>query len=345
MKRLIGIWLVLQVLLMGACTPAAVPEAESEPVPGPVTPAADPDPEEPPAPSGEPITLTVATCNLLKPSGRPDEMSLDNPLVLQTLAKSVRATRADVIGFNELDENYGPNGPYSLSEACGLEGFTWSLTWPNEPQKYGPLKYSYANGFAFNGEILQLEDSGYVWLSKEESETWYEKPAQALNKKAGSPARTCIWARFLHKDSKKVFWLFVTHLPTDSQGGGYNMAGVVNSFAAKKAGSAPAILMGDMNCSPAMSEVSCTATYRRLYLYWTDANAESKLGTLSGSSASYYYTVDVFTKKHPERRIDHVMTRGCSAKNYHSVVETYTYEGKVWCPSDHLPVVATVTIE
>ena len=350
MKRFIGIWLVLQVLLVGACTPAAMPEPASEPAPGPVTPAADPDPEEPSAPSGAPFTLTVATCNLLKPEGRRTEMSMTNNTVRMALARSIKATQADLIGFNELDETFVPGGIYSLPAACSLEGFSWSLNWPNAPHTDREPTYSYANGFAFNKNILTLEDSGCVWLSAEEANTWYETPEKAYGN-AGSPARTCVWARLRHKATQKVFWLFVTHLPTKSQGPEpegtwmYNMAGVVNSFAASKAGDAPAILTGDMNCSPSMTSVGCKAAYRRLFSYWTDANADSSLGTQSGSSASYYYPVETFTKNHPERRIDHIMTRGCSIADYRTIVTTYTYGGKDWCPSDHLPLVATVTIE
>ena len=293
---------------------------------------------------GEDAVLTVATCNVLKPEGRRDEMSMELSIVRQALAGSIKDTKADIIGFNELDETLITNGRYSLKSSCTMADMTWKLEWPNAPHELTPPTYTYANGFAFNSAKLQLEESGYVWLSKEKENTWYVKPASAY-KNAGSPARTCIWARFTHKDTGKVFWLFVTHLPTESQGGSYNMAGVLNSFALKKAGSAPAILTGDMNCSPAMSSVASTATYRRLISYWTDGNIESTDGTQSGSSTKYYYSVDDFTKDRPDRRIDHIMTRGCSAGDYHTIVHTYTYDGNPWCPSDHLPVVATITLK
>lgn len=292
---------------------------------------------------GADAVLTVATCNVLKPEGRREEMSMELSIVRQALANSIKATEADIIGFNELDETLITNARYSLKSSCTMADMTWKLEWPNAPHELTPPTYSYANGFAFNNAKLQLEESGYVWLSKEE-DTWYVKPASAY-KQAGSPARTCIWAKFTHKDTGKVFWLFVTHLPTDSQGGAYNMAGVVNSFAKQKAGTDPAILTGDMNCSPAMSSVAAAAAYRRLISYWTDGNIESTDGTQSGSSTKYYYSVDDFTKNHPERRIDHIMTRGCTASDYRTIVVTYTADGKAWCPSDHLPVRATITIK
>ena len=63
---------------------------------------------------GEDAVLTVATCNVLKPEGRRDEMSMELSIVRQALAGSIKDTKADIIGFNELDETLITNGRYSL---------------------------------------------------------------------------------------------------------------------------------------------------------------------------------------------------------------------------------------
>lgn len=359
MKRWPVIFLLLPVLLLGACggKDAATPENPGgggglvNPIHPEENPGEDPggeDPgggdggqeeEDPEAEGHEKFTLTVASCNVLKPSGRRDEMSLDEPIVRETLAKSIESTNADIIGFNELDEYYQYNGKYSLEKSCDLSNMAWNLAWPNRINHYSSFyytTYSYANGFAYNKTLIEVEDSGYVWLSKTGA-GWYTNPKSAYGL-VGNPDRTCVWVKMKHIPTGRHFWLFVTHLPTDSQGGAANMAEVVNYFASDKAGKFPAILTGDMNYGPK------TTPYTKLTSYWKDGSTLNT-GTLSGSSANYYYTVSVFTKNHPERRIDHIMTRGCTASNYHTVVETYTYDDKVWCPSDHLPVVATVTIE
>ena len=39
------------------------------------------------------------------------------------------------------------------------------------------------------------------------------------------------------------------------------------------------------------------------------------------------------------------MTRGCTAANYRTTIITYKVGNEDWCPSDHLPVTATVTIQ
>ena len=286
---------------------------------------------------GEKVVITVATYNVLKPSGRRDEMSLDVLAVRKALASAIKETKADIIGFNELDENFIPGGKYSLKATyTPLPNCDWKLEWPNKIRAGDFAKsYSYANGFAYDKTKFKLEESGYVWLSKE-SNVWYVSPSSAYGK-AGSPERTCIKARFTHIDTGKQFWLFVTHIPTKKQGGAENMAEVVNRFAKSTAGDLPSILTGDMNNGPGSD------AYTVLTSYWKDGNTAS-WGTLSGSSANYdYYSIDEFSTDRPDRRIDHIMTRGGTASNYKLITTTYTLDGIQWCPSDHLPVAATIT--
>lgn len=288
--------------------------------------------------TGEMEPLTFATYNVLKPSGRRTEMSMYNTTVHKALGKAIIETKADFIAFNELDETLIKGGEFSLPLVCNsLKDYDWDITWPNDIKEDGSIKYSYANGFAYNKKKLKVEQCGYVWLSKDSNE-WYVKSSSAYLK-AGSPERTCIWIKMTHIASKTQFWVFVTHLPTSSQGGASNMAYVVNNFAKSKAGDAPSILLGDMNSAPG------SYAYRLLCRYWRDGN-ENDWGTMSGSSSSYYYPVTEYPVGNTEKRIDHIMTRGCTASDYRIIKTTYTgSDGKQWCPSDHLPVVATITIE
>lgn len=286
------------------------------------------------------ISITVSTYNVLKPDAsarHKTNMSMDKPEVRQALASTIATTQSDIIGFGELDVTHLSNGKYSLAKICSMiRDYTWSLEWPNHISSNGSLSYSYAEGFAFNHKKLELVEKGYVWMSKTE-DIWYEKPAPAYGK-VGSPARTCIWTKFKHKETGKIFWVFVTHLPTADQGGQENMAKVVNRFAQQKAGDAPAILIGDMNANPS------SETYKTLTQYWKDGNNRS-WGTMSGSSANYYYPTTTYSNNRPDRRIDHLMTKGCTASNYRTTIITYKVGNEEWCPSDHLPVTATVSIQ
>lgn len=283
------------------------------------------------------VTITVATCNVLKPSTRCAEMSMDNQKVRGALAGVIASAKADIIGFNELEETNLKGGKNSLQALCAsIKDYKWELQWPNRMNSSGALSYYFAEGFAYNSAKLRLEESGYVWLSKEE-DTWYTNPSDAY-KKCGNPERTCIWIRFTHIASGKEFWVFPTHLPHPDHGGALNMAKVLNRFAEQKAGAAPAIMMGDMNSSPS----SEPEVYKALTEYWKDGNVNANWGTMSGSSAKYYYSWDIFSGGHPERRIDHIMTRGCTASDYRRIIVTYPVDGNQWYPSDHLTISATV---
>ena len=263
---------------------------------------------------------------------------MDDQKVRQALASTIATTQSDIIGFGELDATHLSNGKNSLQKICSaIRDYTWSLEWPNSIiSSNGSLSYSYSEGFAYNNKKLELLDKGYVWMSKTE-DIYYEKPAPAYGK-VGSPARTCIWTKFKHKETGKIFWVFVTHLPTKDQGGQENMSKVVNRFAQQKAGNDPAILIGDMNANPS------SEAYKNLTSYWTDGNNQS-WGTMSGSASNYYYPTSTYSNNRPDRRIDHLMTRGCTATKYRRTIITYKVENEDWCPSDHLPVTATVTIK
>ena len=323
MKKLILFALFLQTIFI-ACEKAEGENGEQNPNGG----------------SAGQISLTVTTYNVLKPDASARDqvkMSMDKAEVRQALASTIATTQSDIIGFGELDEKHLANGKYSLAKMCSMiKDYTWSLEWPNHISSNGSLSYSYSEGFAFNHRKLELLDKGYVWMSKTE-DIWYEKPSPAYGK-VGSPARTCIWTKFRHKETGKTFWVFVTHLPTKSQGGQENMAKVVNRFAQQKAGDAPAILIGDMNANPS------SETYGILTQSWKDGN-NRQWGTMSGSSSSYYYPTATYSNNRPDRRIDHLMTRGCTASNYRTTIITYKVGNEDWCPSDHLPVTATVTIQ
>lgn len=318
--------------------------------------ATDPSPGGKAGSGGIPGTLTggfslrVASYNVLKPSGRREEMSLDNFDARFALASAIKETKAQIIAFNELDSSFIPGGEFSISGLCtGMPaGWTWRLQWPNDIIAGGRVTYSYANGYAYDSTVLREEGRGYVWLDKTDMYS-YADPVDAYQK-VGSPERTCIYVRFTHIQTNTTFWFFVTHLPTSGQGGAENMAAVVNRFASQTGGPFPQILCGDMNSGPG----SNSAPYDKLKSYWKDAyetidsygglgSFATYSGTLSGSSTKYYYDVKTYTKNHPERRIDHIMTHGvCAATTYETVWTTYKVNGEAWCPSDHLPVVATI---
>ena len=277
----------------------------------------------------------------------------------EALGRAIYNTAADLIGFNEIgDDMYSSGLAHSLQDIATDEGaaYTWQLNYPGSSSG----NYHYCNGFAYKSSVLQLEDSGKAWLRY--NSTSYSTSSQS---DSGDPNRYVVWAKFKHKASGKEFYFFVTQLPTYGQDGGSgtsntNMSGGVNAFANSKTLSTNRrILVGDMNSAPGHSN---QAGYNKLKEYWTDAyeavSAAGNLasyyntysGTQSGTGDNYLYSISQFTKNHPERRIDHIMTNGaCTAQSYRTVRNVYEFgsgeDAVTCCPSDHLPVVAYITLD
>ncbi len=290
---------------------------------------------------------------------RPENAIIPSCAAMQVaLGQAIYNTAADVIGFNEIGADmYNSGQTYSLQDIASAQGasYTWELNFPASSSG----NYHYCNGFAYKSSVLTINESGKTWL-RYNSES-YSTSSQT---DSGDPNRTVIWAKFTHKVSGKVFYFFVTQLPTYGQDGGSgtsntNMAGGVNAFASAKAGSYPQILVGDMNAAPGHNN---EAGYNKLKNYWTDAyeavSAAGNLaafyttypGTQSGTGDTYLYSILQFTKNHPERRVDHIMTHGaCTAQSYRTIRNIYEFgsgENAVTCaPSDHLPVVSYITLD
>ncbi len=327
-------------------------------------------------PTAEAPGITVATYNVMRldddnrPAAattgdsngkiaRPANAIVKDCTAMQTaLGLAIYNTAADLIGFNEIGDNmYASGQAYSLEDIAAAQGasYTWKLNFPGSESG----NYHYCNGFAYKSSVLTCNESGKAWL-RYNSESY--STSSATN--SGDPNRFVVWAKFTHKVSNKVFYFFVTQLPTYGQDGGSgtsntNMSGGVNAFATAKAGSYPQILVGDMNSAPGHNN---QAGYNKLKVYWTDAyeavSAAGNLaafyntysGTQSGTGDTYLYSILQFTKNHPERRIDHIMTHGaCTAQSYRTVRNVYEFgsgEDAVTCsPSDHLPVVSYITLD
>jgi len=273
------------------------------------------------------------------------------------LGVAIYNTAADLIGFNEIGDNmYASGQTYSLEDIASAQGasYTWKLNFPGSESG----NYHYCNGFAYKSSVLTLNESGKAWL-KTNSESYSTSSASD----SGDPNRFVVWAKFTHKVSSKVFYFFVTQLPTYGQDGGSgtsntNMSGGVNAFATAKAGSYPQILVGDTNSAPGTNDTG----YAKLKNYWTDAyeavSAAGNLasfysthqGTQTGTGASWQYSIIQYTKNHAERRIDHIMTHGaCTAQSYRTVRNVYEFgtgeDAVTCCPSDHFPVVSYITLD
>ena len=313
--------------------------------------------------------VTVAVYNVLRSKDRGTYEDLENGKnkkeaiwlskseVRTALGKAIKNINADIIGFNEIDEYMYQSGlEHSLQDIAseaGVTGYSWKFFSTTS------TAYHYANGFAYKSSVLELKSSARLWLHP--TENTYITSRYSTN----DPDRTCIYAQFRHKASNKLFWVLVTQLPTSQQTGNVSMSAGVNKLAQDKCGNLPQILVGDMN-SVDLSSHANQAGAQKLKEYWTDAyeslSSANKLldfyitysgtlsGTGSGSDSPSYYQYDIlrYTKNHPERRIDHIMTHGaCTVQSYKTIRTTYVLEDDdtIYAPSDHLPVVSYITLD
>ena len=327
-------------------------------------------------------SAAVDHINNAKALWRPEgAIASDNSAMREAFGKVLYNTQADIIGFNEVEETMNDytdaNSIEKLAESQGCN-YAYKFFSSSQGGWFSSGTLSFANGFAYNPEVLTLNDSGRAWYNSSGS-TNYNASSDS---NSGTPQRTYVWAKFTHKASGKQFYFFVTQLPRD-ESNNTKAANGINNFARSKAGSLPHILVGDMNNADVTSH-ECYEGSQKLLEYWTDVyhslNDSGNLlpfyqkycGTQSGTGTDYQYSVLDFCKNHPERRIDKIMTKGaCTATSYKTIRNTYTvhYSGTayskqgedengdaIWVeeqvnedvacyPSDHLAVVSYITLD
>ena len=289
------------------------------------------------------VDHTKNTKALWRPEGA---IASSNEAMREAFGKVIYNTQADIIGFNEVEETMNEysdeNSVQKLAEAqgCNYEYVFFSSSAAGWWEQFtgGTGKLSFANGFAYNADVLTLNDSGRAWYNDSNSNNY----STLSDSGSGDPNRTYVWAKFTHKESGKEFYFFVTQLPT-SASGNTKAANGINNFAQSKAGSAPQILVGDMNNADD-EDHECYEGSQKLMTYWTDAYYavdeagnlgsfyKTYSGTQSGTGKTYQYSILDFCKNRPERRIDRIFTKGgCSATTYKTIRNTYTvhYTGEV----------------
>ena len=334
-------------------------------------------------PTAEAPGITVGVFNIKQEENRTGTYStyitMDRSDVKAALGASFVGMAADIFGINEIGEDnlVGENHDIkAMAIAAGLSSsnYTWKMNYPNKVSRSGTIfNYSYSgimyygNGFAYNNTVIAVEDDGYVWVCNKADNYW-SSMSSAYENEAGR--HTAVYAKCRHKVSGKRFWFIVTHFDTyiDNNDGNnlHNVKGF-QKFAKhlqEQVEDLPIIAVGDFNFGPKETDKTTDVpNYATLTSYWTDAYDKVKAdgnmtdyyktydGTQSGSSHKYYYPFITFTKNHPDRRLDHIVTKNSSSHtvtpiSYRTVRRTYEAEDEnAWCPSDHLPVVAYVTFD
>ena len=278
------------------------------------------------------VDHTENTKALWRPEGA---IASSNEDMREAFGKVIYNTQADIIGFTEVDDNMNDyTDENSIERLAEDQGCNYKYKFFSSTTGGG---FGFANGFAYNEDVLELMESGRAWYNN----SGFTNYSTSSDNNSGDPNRTYVWAKFTHKASSKPFYFFVTHLPRDKEGN-KKAANGINNYAQSKAGSLPHILVGDMNNADVESH-ECYEGSQKLLEYWTDVyrslNDSGKLlpfyqkycGTQSGTGTNYHYTILDFCKNHPERRIGKIMTKGdCTATSYKTIRNTYTvhYKGQ-----------------
>ena len=227
--------------------------------------------------------IVVGCYNLYAAQSRTkDYMALTNSDVRGALGQAMADMGADIIGINEIDNNFKDGGTYAiqgLAEGKGLTGYTWCLAHPDDIDRDGnwltgysySTGYKFADGFAYRTSMFSITDHDWVWISHTADNTYYDNREDAYDH-SGGPETTCAYAKFTHKSSGQQFYVFVTHTSTTDHigsevgatqtGGKYDKEDaaivarrlrIVNNvkyLCSQKAGSLPYIVMGDFNFGP-----------------------------------------------------------------------------------------------
>ncbi len=335
-------------------------------------------------PTATPPGITVGVYNIKMAENRSGDnstyISMDRSDVQAGLGSSIAGMAADIFGINEIGEDNMPGQSHdvkawAIAQGLSSSNYTWKMNYPNKVSRSGNIisgySYSaimnYANVFVYNKTTIEVEEDGYVWLCNNENDYW-SSMKNAYEHETGR--HTAVWAKCRHKVSGKRFWFIVTHFDTYIDNDDSHNLNNVYSFKTfaqhlrNDEENLPIIAVGDLNFGPKEKDKTTDCpNYEELTSYWTDAYDKVKAdgnmtsfyktydGTQSGSQHNYYYPFLSFTKNHPDRRLDHIVTKNSASQtitpiSYKTIRRTYVAEDdNTWCPSDHLPVVCYITFD
>ena len=135
----------------------------------------------------------VTTINNAKALWRPEgAISSDNEAMREAFGKVIFNTQADIIGFTEVDDNMNDyTDPNSIERLAEAQGCNYKYKFFSSTTKGG---FGFANGFAYNEDVLELNDSdcGRAWYNN----SGFTNYSTSSDSNSGDPNRTYVWAKF-----------------------------------------------------------------------------------------------------------------------------------------------------
>lgn len=199
-----------------------------------------------------------------------------------------------------------------------MPGFSWIGKGRDDGMESGEFSPIF-----FKEEIFDLIETQTFWLSLTP-----EKPSKSWD--AALP-RVCTWAKFNHRPTNLIFYVFNTHFDHIGTEARYNSVKLITEKIKSIAGKAPFVLMGDFNFSPD------TEPYQYL-------KKQENIFDAQNISQSPHYgpqgTFNGFNFHEPlGEKIDHIFVNDKFDVLRHGVISD-SYELNY--PSDHLPVIAEI---
>jgi endonuclease/exonuclease/phosphatase family metal-dependent hydrolase len=174
--------------------------------------------------------------------------------------------------------------------------------------------------------------SGTFWLSETPSVPGSKSWDAAIT-------RICTWAEFEHTQTGEIFYLFNTHYDHIGEEARVESSKLILNKIEEIAGDSPVVLTGDFNAT------EDSQPYKVLV-----ENAKGESGV--NLQDAFYKTVHEhhgptstwsgFTEIVPDRRIDYIFVNPQVTVKQHAILADQ-WDGRF--PSDHLPVLAEITID
>lgn len=264
-------------------------------------------------------TLNVGCFNIrFKTSADQGELSWDNRK--SYVARTITDFGYDIVGVNEMNAgSQQEDMKRLLTEYSFVEWGGNSSTVPNQ----GTI-----NAVLFRTDKFDLLEEGHYFLSTDPSKSLLSWDNSNGNK------RFTVWAKLRVKATGEQLYYFITHL--DHQGSDARNEGTrINIEKVRSiSGHYPAIICGDHNSSAIRYPF-----YDLCSAYLSDSRKVSE--------TPFPWPKDgTLCKWDPEKkdgtRLDYVWVKGMKVHTYRHINETF---GRGVTPSDHFPVIASVSLE
>jgi endonuclease/exonuclease/phosphatase family metal-dependent hydrolase len=228
------------------------------------------------------------------------------------VASVIRFHQADVAGLQEA--LYGQIRDLEQR----LPGYAWVGVGRDDGERGGEFSPIF-----YRTERLELLDHNTFWLSETPDVPGSQSWDAAL-------PRIVTWAHFRDRQTEQTFYHFNTHFDHRGEQARLESAQLITQRVGALAGDAPTVVTGDFNVTPD------TAPYAHLADAFTDAYVA--VDAPHGPPSTY---LGFEVTGEPGRRIDYVFTTSNVAVQRFG---TLTDQWRGDYPSDHLPVLAEVTL-